>query len=273
MVDGIAALYMEKKFYNNIFGRNKVTFNDQEIQRIKKLKVAICGAGSLGGYTAMFLTNLGIDEIRIVDPECFEFENVNRQFGATIGTVGMPKVEAVRNELLKIHPGLCVRPYYMELKDVDTDLFFREIDFVIDAIDFFNQTSVIFLHQEIRKRGLWCFTAQGVMSTITFICYNPNDSRGFLDFFVKDKTVDIIKLAKYVFPNLVSLMTPDVIKQIQSGDFVFPAHLVLPPVGAAILIDQVIKIFVRNVGSVSFFPEMFGIDLEKMNFFNFRIPE
>ena len=67
------------------------------------MKIGIAGAGGLGSNVALNLVRSGIDAFRIVDFDCVEASNLNRQFYFR-DQIGRPKVEALRENLQRIRP-------------------------------------------------------------------------------------------------------------------------------------------------------------------------
>ena len=71
------------------------------------MRVGIAGAGGLGSNCAWMLVRSGFTDFVIVDHDRVEASNLNRQFFFA-RQVGMPKVQALSENLLAINPDVKV---------------------------------------------------------------------------------------------------------------------------------------------------------------------
>jgi len=72
---------------------------------LKDKKVFVAGAGGLGSNVCVMLTRAGIGDITVVDFDRVEASNLNRQQYFK-DQIGMPKVKALKENLLRINPEL-----------------------------------------------------------------------------------------------------------------------------------------------------------------------
>ncbi len=86
---------------DNIFSSNPPGVT--EILTSKKVFVA--GAGGLGSNVCVMLVRAGVGDITVVDFDCVEASNLNRQQYFK-DQIGMPKVNALKENLLRINPEL-----------------------------------------------------------------------------------------------------------------------------------------------------------------------
>ena len=56
---------------------------EENISKIKKLKVLIIGLGGVGGYALESLVRCGVQDLTIVDGDVIKPSNINRQIVAT----------------------------------------------------------------------------------------------------------------------------------------------------------------------------------------------
>ena len=73
------------------FVRQKTIFNPEE----QKLKIVIIGAGSTGSYISLTLAKLGFDNIKVIDFDKIEEQNIPNQFYA-LKDVGVLKTKALK---------------------------------------------------------------------------------------------------------------------------------------------------------------------------------
>ena len=83
-----------------IFQRAEALLGTEALERIGKQRVIIFGTGGVGSWCAEALVRTGVCQMTIVDFDCVDVTNINRQLMATTQTVGQPKVEVLRERLL-----------------------------------------------------------------------------------------------------------------------------------------------------------------------------
>lgn len=119
-----------------IFGRAALLLGNEAMERLARKRVIIFGIGGVGSWCAECLVRTGIGQLTIVDFDCVDVTNVNRQLMATTETVGQVKVKALRQRLLTINPEAEITA----LQKTFTEETAREFgldtyDYIIDAID------------------------------------------------------------------------------------------------------------------------------------------
>ncbi|WP_281751639.1 ThiF family adenylyltransferase [Thermodesulfomicrobium sp. WS] len=72
--------------------------------RLARARVAVVGAGGLGGYAIELLARIGVGFLRIIDGDTFEETNMNRQLLAEPATLGRPKAQVAQERLARIAP-------------------------------------------------------------------------------------------------------------------------------------------------------------------------
>lgn len=72
-------------------------------QKLQELRIAIIGAGSIGSFTALALTKMGIHHLSLWDVDVVELHNVSNQF-FTREALDTPKVVAVQAECKRYTP-------------------------------------------------------------------------------------------------------------------------------------------------------------------------
>ena len=103
---------------------------------LKQKKVIVFGAGGVGSYVLEGLIRSGIGSITVVDSDTVAVSNLNRQLIATRDTVGMDKVTAVKERLLKINPDAQVTAVKEFLLPENISQFGLEnYSYIVDAID------------------------------------------------------------------------------------------------------------------------------------------
>lgn len=123
--------------YTLLTDRNKGLISSSEQEILKNSVVAVAGAGGVGGITAECLVRMGVGGLVIADPECYDKTNLNRQLGSLNSTIGKNKAEIIGNRMLDINPSLNLKIMSRGLQSDNYDIFFKDANLVIDAIDYF----------------------------------------------------------------------------------------------------------------------------------------
>ena len=119
----------------NEFSRTELLIGKENIEKLKKAKVAIFGIGGVGSFIVEALVRAGICHIVLIDNDVVSKSNINRQLIATSKTVGMPKVEIAKQRILEINPNAKVEVHQEFFAQNSKDFFDDTFDYVIDAID------------------------------------------------------------------------------------------------------------------------------------------
>ena len=118
-----------------IFNRQTLLLGDEAMNNIQNKSVIIFGVGGVGSWCAESLIRSGIKHLTIVDSDRVCITNVNRQLQATTKTVGLVKVEVLKERLLEINPDAEINAI-QEIYSAQNDSMFHleGYDYIIDAI-------------------------------------------------------------------------------------------------------------------------------------------
>ena len=121
---------------NPIFNRLNLLLGDETMEHIASKRVIIFGVGGVGSWCAESLVRSGISHLTIVDSDRVCITNVNRQLQATTKTVGLVKVEVLKDRLLEINPKAEINAIQEIYSAENADMFQLDTyDYIIDAID------------------------------------------------------------------------------------------------------------------------------------------
>ncbi len=118
------------------FSRTRMLMGDQGFMKIKNSAVAVFGIGGVGSYITEALARCGVGRFLLVDKDTVSVSNINRQLIATHKTIGIPKVEVMRDRILDINPAAEVEicPTFFNNETAGSfDL--SQFSYVADAID------------------------------------------------------------------------------------------------------------------------------------------
>lgn len=117
------------------YQRNQQMISTAEQLKLFSSKVAVIGAGGLGGYILEQLARLGVGQITAIDDDVFEENNLNRQLLATPANLGRFKVEVAAERITEINPAVNLTPV-QELFSLSNGFALLEgVDCVVDAVD------------------------------------------------------------------------------------------------------------------------------------------
>lgn len=120
------------KFTTEIINRKRLFYRGGDGNMIDK-KVSILGCGSLGGYIAQALTELGVNDFKLVDAENLRKENIARHI-CGMDFVDTNKSEAIKRKLTNHYIGLRIETYPNNIYSLTTnnieELSDRDIQFV-----------------------------------------------------------------------------------------------------------------------------------------------
>ena len=123
--------------YSTAFSRNIGWLTEAEQETLRQKRVAIAGMGGVGGFHLTTLARLGIGKFNISDPDHFELANFNRQAGATMSSLGRPKVDTLAPMASDINPECEIRQFPEGVHAGNVDQFFEGVDLYVDGLDAF----------------------------------------------------------------------------------------------------------------------------------------
>ena len=78
---------------NQSFERTRLLVGDEGLERLANATVVLFGLGGVGSYAAEAIARAGVGHVVLIDSDCVEMTNLNRQLLALNTTIGRPKVE------------------------------------------------------------------------------------------------------------------------------------------------------------------------------------
>ena len=118
------------------FSRTAQLLGNENVEKLFDKHVIVFGVGGVGGYVVEALVRSGVGNISIVDNDVVNESNINRQIIALHSTIGMQKVEVLKNRILDINPNCQVFVHnQFFLPENSNDFDFSIYDYVVDAVD------------------------------------------------------------------------------------------------------------------------------------------
>ena len=119
----------------NQFSRTELVVGKDGVEKLNNTKIAIFGLGGVGSFALEGLVRAGIGNLVLIDNDCVELTNLNRQILATHKTIGKPKVEIAKQRILDINPNANVEVHQEFFMPETEGILDDSIDYIVDCID------------------------------------------------------------------------------------------------------------------------------------------
>jgi len=117
------------------YRRNIGTIGIEGQKRLLEARVAIVGAGGLGGNVIELLARQGVGFLRIIDGDTFARHNLNRQLLATERTLGMNKAAVATTRVAEVNSDVETHAVPAMLGEDNAEELLSGMDVVVDALD------------------------------------------------------------------------------------------------------------------------------------------
>ena len=253
----------------NEFSRNIGLLSEMEQKELLQAKVAVVGAGGVGGLHILTLARLGVGKFNIADPDNFEAANVSRQFGAANSTYGRNKAEVLAEMVSEINPQAEVTTFTEGVTEQNLDVFLAGSQVLIDGIDFFEFETRRKTFIAAREKGIYAVTCAPLGFGSTLQTFAP-DGMDFDTYFgTKENysyTRNLAAFAAGLAPKPYHVKYLDLTKvrmQEKTGPAVAPACTL----AASLLSTEVVKILTGN-RQVYAVPHYIQFDMYRRKFKN-----
>ena len=156
------------------FSRTELLIGAENIQRLRRARVAVFGVGGVGGYVVEALVRSGVGTLDLIDADVVSLSNINRQIIATDRTVGRAKVEVAKERALEINPEIKVNIYKIfYLPETAGQFDFTLYDYVVDAID--TVTGKLSLIMQAKEAGAPIISCMGAGNKLDAAAFRVED--------------------------------------------------------------------------------------------------
>jgi molybdopterin/thiamine biosynthesis adenylyltransferase len=159
--------------YDTAFQINSGLLTTEDQQKLKIARVAIMGMFA-GGSIAIMLARAGFTKFSLIDHHKYKIDDMNRDIGCFVDTLGNNKAEVIKQEILRINPEASVDTYTeaVKLEEVgkliqQSDVYFAQADDLA-----FSSKSLVVAQQ--KKRFAISFMPSGITGYI--IVLHPEGS-------------------------------------------------------------------------------------------------
>ena len=225
--------------------RTGLLIGNEGLDTLAKSKVIVFGVGGVGSFVVEALTRAGVGNLILVDNDTICISNLNRQIHATQATVGMIKVEAMKERVISINPNCNVeaKQVFITAENI-SEIIPSDVDYVVDAID--TVTSKLALAEYCYKNNINIISSMGTGNKIDPTQFRVSDV-------FKTKVCPLAKVMRYelrkrgvkelkVVYSEEMPMTPDKGRAVPSQKRQTPGSIsFVPPVAGMIIGGEVIK--------------------------------
>ncbi|MEO6422319.1 MAG: ThiF family adenylyltransferase [Candidatus Nitrotoga sp.] len=183
--------------YEQAFSRNIGWLTQQEQNQLRHKRVAIAGMGGVGGIHLLTLCRLGIGKFHLADFDTFDLVNFNRQTGATLSTLGQPKLDVMIQQARDINPELDVIGFAEGVTEDNLNPFLKGVDLYIDGLDFFAFKARQHVFARCAAKGIPAITAAPLGMGTAVLNFLPG-GMSFNDYFLLDDSPEAEKPLRFL---------------------------------------------------------------------------
>jgi len=145
--------------YAQAFSRNIGWVTQAEQEQLRAKRIAIAGAGGVGGIHLLTLARLGVSHFHLADFDHFDLPNFNRQTGAAVSTLGQSKTAVLSAMARDINPQIQITRFDQGVNAGNLNEFLQGVDLYVDGLDFFAFAARIATFAACHARGIPAITA------------------------------------------------------------------------------------------------------------------
>lgn len=119
------------------FGGIARLYGERALERFRAAHVCVIGVGGVGSWIVEALARSAVGRLTLIDLDNVAESNINRQIQALSTTVGMPKIEALKQRIALINPYCEVELVedFIDPDNLEQMIGDNRFDYVVDAID------------------------------------------------------------------------------------------------------------------------------------------
>jgi molybdopterin/thiamine biosynthesis adenylyltransferase len=117
------------------YARNMKSFSAQDQLTLLESRVTIVGAGGLGGTVSETLARIGVGKLTLIDGDCFDESNLNRQLFSTEALINQPKAAAAADRIKSVNATVEVTDHACNLDETNALDLITGSDVTADCLD------------------------------------------------------------------------------------------------------------------------------------------
>jgi molybdopterin/thiamine biosynthesis adenylyltransferase len=249
------------------FSRNIGLLSESEQKKMLESRIAVAGAGGVGGLHILTLARLGIGKFNIADNDFFEPVNISRQFGATAHTMGKNKASVLGQMVKDINCHADVRMFHEGITSDNISAFLEGVDIFVDGLDFFEIDIRRLVFRAAREKGIFALTSAPLGFGATLEVFSPK-GMSFDEYFAMSDDMEYLeKVAAFaagLAPHPYHIRYVDM-SRVSLTRRTGPAVSLACTLAASLIATEVVKI-ITGRGQVNPVPHYLQIDLLRGKF-------
>jgi len=117
------------------YARNMKSFSAQDQLTLLESRVAIVGTGGLGGTVSETLARIGVGKLTLIDGDCFEESNLNRQLFSTEDLLNQSKAASAADRIKSVNATVEATRHICNLDDTNALELIAGSDVTADCLD------------------------------------------------------------------------------------------------------------------------------------------
>lgn len=117
------------------YARNMKSFSTQDQLTLLESRVTIVGTGGLGGTVSETLARIGVGKLTLIDGDCFDESNLNRQLFSTEALINQSKAAAAADRIKSVNATVDVTHHACNLDDANALELIAGSDATADCLD------------------------------------------------------------------------------------------------------------------------------------------
>lgn len=119
------------------FGGIARLYGERALERFRTAHVCVIGVGGVGSWIVEALARSAVGRLTLIDLDNVAESNINRQIQALSSTIGMAKIEALKQRIALINPycDVTLVEDFIDAENIPQMIATGRFDYVIDAID------------------------------------------------------------------------------------------------------------------------------------------
>lgn len=133
----LAATLDDEVDFARRFGGIARLYGERALERFRGAHVCVIGVGGVGSWIVEALARSAVGHLTLIDLDNVAESNINRQLQALTSTIGMAKIEALKQRIALINPSCRVTLVedFIDPDNIETMIAGKGFDYVVDAID------------------------------------------------------------------------------------------------------------------------------------------
>jgi len=133
----IESTFEDEVDFGRRFGGIARLYGERALERFRAAHVCVIGVGGVGSWIVEALARSAVGRLTLIDLDNVAESNINRQIQALSSTVGMAKIEALKQRIALINPYCEVELVedFIDPENIPQMIGTQRFDYVIDAID------------------------------------------------------------------------------------------------------------------------------------------